>query len=385
VARPEDTEKKNENATPAKGTSRRKTTAAGEKKTTAAATRPKAKAETPPKALGNGADTPKRRGGGLFLGIVLGGAVAAALGFGAARYADNAWPFQTGPSAADKLTAEIDGQRQQIAALKAQISTLSDAVQGKAEKADLQPLLDRIAAVSASVDELAGKLAAVEQRLSDLENRPVASTGASADAVATYEKELAAMRAMFQRELDRLKKAQSEATSSGQQAAGDARTTLRLAALAQLRAALTAGEPFSEALATLGGTGVDIPPVLKDAAATGVPTLADLQQEFPDAARRALAAAIREEADQGKIDRFTAFLRTQLGARTLTPKEGNDPDAVLSRAEAALRSGNLGRALSELEALPKAGRKAMSGWIERAERRKQAVEAVNAIASGLGK
>ena len=61
-----------------------------------------------------------------------------------------------------------------------------------------------------------------------------------------------------------------------------------------------------------------------------------------------------------------AFLRTQMQARSLTPQEGSTPDAVLSRAEAALGGGDVAATLAELDALPAEGRAAMQGWIDEA-------------------
>ncbi|MGB0440740.1 MAG: molybdopterin-binding protein, partial [Paracoccaceae bacterium] len=44
-----------------------------------------------------------------------------------------------------------------------------------------------------------------------------------------------------------------------------------------------------------------------------------------------------------------AFLKTQLGARSLEPREGDDPDAVLSRMEAAAREGRFGDVEAEAD------------------------------------
>ncbi|MGB8622217.1 MAG: hypothetical protein WCD16_05310, partial [Paracoccaceae bacterium] len=82
-------------------------------------------------------------------------------------------------------------------------------------------------------------------------------------------------------------------------------------------------------------------------------------------------------------DRIGAFLRTQFGARSLTPREGNDPDAILSRAEAALNAGELKDALDEIATLPEAGQQAMSGWVAKAQKRADALAAADTLASRL--
>ncbi len=75
------------------------------------------------------------------------------------------------------------------------------------------------------------------------------------------------------------------------------------------------------------------------------------------------------------MSRFSAFLRTQLGTRSLEPKAGDDADSVLSRAEAALRQGDIATALTELDALPEAGQPALAEWRAQAETRKAALDA----------
>jgi hypothetical protein len=78
-----------------------------------------------------------------------------------------------------------------------------------------------------------------------------------------------------------------------------------------------------------------------------------------------------------------AFLRAQLGVRSLEPREGDDADAILSRAEAALAEGRLGDALAEIETLPEGARAAMSGWAAEATARRDALAAAEALSAEL--
>ena len=77
------------------------------------------------------------------------------------------------------------------------------------------------------------------------------------------------------------------------------------------------------------------------------------------------------------------FLRDNLGARSLEPRDGDDADAVLSRAEGALKAGRLGDALAELETLPDASRAELTGWIELAETRRNAIAAAEELNASL--
>jgi len=78
-----------------------------------------------------------------------------------------------------------------------------------------------------------------------------------------------------------------------------------------------------------------------------------------------------------------AFLQDQLGVRSVAPKDGNDADAVLSRAEAALKAGDLASAFAELDALPSEGQAEMTDWIALATRRAQALDALSALKQDL--
>ena len=147
-------------------------------------------------------------------------------------------------------------------------------------------------------------------------------------------------------------------------------------------AALMAGGALDPALADLRDAGVAIPPPLAEQG-QGVPTLEALRTAFPDAARDALAASLKETAAGDTWERLLAFLRTQSGARSLTPREGTDPDAILSRAEAALAAGDLAGSISEIGGLPAEGQARMPEGVALASRRISAPEAAAALAAEL--
>ena len=113
-------------------------------------------------------------------------------------------------------------------------------------------------------------------------------------------------------------------------------------------------------------------------AETGVPTLAQLQSAFPDAARAALRAARDLSTEDGWGDRFVDFLAAQTGARPLTPLEGDTPDAILSRAEFALSEGRVADALAELEPLDAAVKAPLDPWITQAKAHLAAATALQA-------
>jgi hypothetical protein len=212
----------------------------------------------------------------------------------------------------------------------------------------------------------------------------------NAEALAELRAALEAQRAefdgLFAEARQKIDAAAEEAARLRTEAEAAARTTVARAAFSRLSAALESGGPFSGALSELTEVvGVPVPPELIAVADTGVPTLGDLVRTFPDAARAALAAAIRAgvDAEAGAMERLGAFLRAQTGARSITPREGGDPDAVLSRAEAALGEGRLDDALALIDMLPEPARLEMAGWRAAAERRRAALAAAAALSATL--
>jgi hypothetical protein len=176
-----------------------------------------------------------------------------------------------------------------------------------------------------------------------------------------------------------LQQAEASAAQIKAEADAKAKAAEAQAALGELQVALENGSAFTATLPALG----EVPAILSDNAESGLPTLAALQTSFPDAARAALDAALRANMGQSWSDRVTNFLRTQTGARSLTVREGNDPDAILSRAEAALATGDLTNALAEIAAMPAESQAALADWKAQATKRQAAVDAVAALAAAM--
>ena len=320
------------------------------------------------------APVPGRKGG--WLGPILGGVIAAGAGYGLAQYVPNGWPLQD----TSALQAALTAQQQETAALKTQLDELSLrlAAQDTAAAPELAPLDTRIAAL--------------ESRLTAIEALPTDGSGASSAALAAQDAAIKQMQAQLQAlqtatpSLDTaaaealLQDAQDAAAKIKADAEAVARTAEARAALGRLQAALDSGSAYAAALPALG----QVPEILTNNAETGLPTLAALQDSFPEAARAALEAALRANMGESWGERVTSFLRSQTGARSLTPREGNDPDAILSRAEAALTNGDLATALAEIATLPAEAQAALQGWRSTVESRIAAQQAVADLAATIG-
>ncbi|MBE0413896.1 hypothetical protein [Yoonia sp.] len=339
--------------------------AASEKPPTPTYTEPQKPEPTPP----------ARRGG--FVPLVLGGLVAGVIGFGVAT-------LTTAP-ADSPLSDRLAGQSAEIAALQEKIAQMPSLVAD-----DLAALQAAQEAVSADISRLDAAVAALQTRLDDLPSIAIGDAATlPAPDMSAYQAELDALRAQMQDELSTMTQtAQSELAAARAQAAtieqsaqDSVRRSAGRAALARVQTALDSGAPLGALLDDLAdATGDAIPDDLA-AARDGVPTLASLQDTFPDAARTALATARSAGVAGEDTSGFAAFLRNQFDVRSVAPREGTTVDAILSRAEAAIKSGRLSDALAELASLPDVARADLSDWLKRAELRASALTAADMLAT----
>lgn len=305
------------------------------------------------------------------LPLVLGGLLAGGIGYGIA-------------------TLQYPDQMGAISALEAQVGQLSAdlAALPAAEAPDLSGIDAALADLGARIDALPGEISALEDRLATLERQPSADGTLQETALAAFEGDLAALRdqiaAMTDAAESQLDATRQEARAIEENALAAARAATARAVLARVQAGLETGAPIGAALAELGDV-MDAPvPDALTTASDGVPTLADLQDAFPEAARSALATAraLGADGEEGGGG-LGAFLRNQFDVRSVTPRDGASVDAVLSRAEDALRNGRLSDALAEVATLPEGVRAELSDWTALAETRAAALDAAEALATDL--
>jgi hypothetical protein len=166
---------------------------------------------------------------------------------------------------------------------------------------------------------------------------------------------------------------------SGRKGLGDA-ATAALAAASLSQAAET-GRPFLNELNAVAQLMPDSRAVdaLRPFADKGAPSRAVLVAEFPEMARRADFAANTPGAHAGLLARLTHALSVLFTVRQVDRLTGNDPDAILARAERKVNDGDLEGAVKELDSLPPKGREAASVWRERALQRVQIQSRVSTI------
>lgn len=335
----------------------------------------------------------EKSGGSGFLGTALGGVVAAAAGYALALFV----PFPgMGTSDLPPVATQAEVQ-----ALAGRIDALESAPAPDAALANriaaLEARPDPAAVAEPDLSPLTDALTTLEGRIAAIESRPAALSGegAPADLVALVEslraqvagieesgaRSTAELEALTAQTEERLAEAEAQAAALRAEAEATAARAVTAAALSRVQAAVESGAPFSGALVDLSG--VEIPQTLTSLSETGVPSQKMLQDGFPPAARAALDAARRADMGDGWTERLGSLFQATTGVRSLTPREGTDPDAVLSRAEAAVAAGDLGTALAELQGLPPEGLAEMAEWSALAQQRLDALEAVASLSAAL--
>lgn len=305
-----------------------------------------------------------------FLPLLLGGLVAGGIGYGAHFYLSQQGAVESiDPAALTALQSELDSLRADLdarpaspevtepdlSAIEAELAELRASVQPQPDISD--------ADVAALVD---AQIAALRDELADAgDSVDLVPLLGQIDTLSATVAELQAQMADL-RDLAEIRVAEAEAAVD---------TALARSGVQMMRSALELGAPYPEALALMRDANVSVPDVLSTSAQSGVPTIETLQERYPAAARAALREALQDAPADSTTERLGNFLRAQVGARSTAPREGDDPDAVLSRAGAAVEAGDLDAALTELGMLPEAAQAEMSDWRSDAQARRD-VEAV---------
>lgn len=366
---------------------------------------------------------PVRRGGfgrPLAAGIV-GGAVALAAG-GALQWA-GVIPFP-GQAGADLA---LEGLRQEMAGLQGELAQLRQVASGGVSDEALQQALSeprqQIANLESQLGQLRDTVAALEQapagegggnanlqqlqqRLADLENRVsqlAEATGAQAvaDRVARVEQRLDnaartadATQQSAAENAQRLEQVENQVSQlTGQVSQLGAQITKQdegpklalIVAASALKSAVERGAPFAGELETYSALAPDAAELapLQPYAETGIPTEAELAAEAPQVASRiARLSSSVVPPDAGFLDRLWASARSVVSVRPVGEVEGDAPEAIAARMEAAVERGDYARALAEYETLPADAREVAQDFAEKLRARQAADDVLQKALSG---
>ncbi|WP_159586201.1 COG4223 family protein [Chelativorans xinjiangense] len=350
--------------------------------------------------------TGQRSGGGAGHALaagVAGGVIALVLA-GGLQWA-NVLPVPGAPD--DVQDPAVDGLQQDVEAMRGEISRLREAASAgvsddTVEQALAEPrrqiaeLRETVSSLQESVSsggagETAG-LEALDTRLSGLESQLASlseTTGQPGAGNASAER-LAALQSAVEDVRETVSAAQEAASAnagrldtligdlqalSERVASQDEGPRLALVVAASaLRSAVERGEPFAGELETYSALAPNAPELepLRQYADTGIPTRAELAEEAPTVASRIAAVASAPPAEAGFFDRLMASARSAVTVRPVGEVEGEAPEAIAARMEAAVLKGDYAEALAEYETLPPEAQGAASGFAERLRARQAA-------------
>ena len=329
-----------------------------------------------------------------FVVLIAGGIISVAIGFGAAiglyKYGVLFPPASPNEAQID-IKTNISKQNEQFSELEKKVSS----VQSKLELLILRTGTDntsekfeflgkKINQFTIELETINLQLSTLSKRTDDLEKRPVL-TAVPEDVIEKHSKELEALKETLTQQREQVQAVMQDAETKeaiAKQAAREARIYL---AVSRLSAAIKNGDTFAAVLIDFEAASyLKAPDILHKYSETGFVTKEQLIKDFPIVARLALNSARSEAKDaQGKT--FADYLKTQLKARSVMPREGMSADAILSRAEAAVKDDRLKDALSELDALDLIARDQMDDWISKAKERLAAVAYIDTIMAQIEK
>lgn len=289
-------------------------------------------------------------------------------------------------AAIDKAIAAYDaGVSEQLAQIRDQLAAT-----------DGQEIEARLAALENKLEGMTAELAAVSDRLSkQITENGVALSEEAGARLSGYQAALEGLRAevgelaakngaLSQKVEEIAAAAQRRVQEAEVEAADRVATTATKKLIAEVDAALSTGAPFAAALAGLEDmTGAAPPAALAAVADSGTPSWTTLRNQFADKAHAALRADASANAGDGVGNRLGAFLRNQIGTRSLERRDGGDVDAILSRVEDDLVNRRLNAALVEANSLPDAAKAPLADWIADLAALNDAQKALATLAGGL--
>jgi hypothetical protein len=268
---------------------------------------------------------------------------------------------------------DIEQAIKKIEVLDAQVSSNRQMAEAHTpSRIRIQTLEDQLNSIELHTDNMTKRILA-------LENKPIGQI-VSESVISAYNDEVMALQSSIQAQRDQVDKMIAEASAKERQALEISQTTMARIALAKVQNAFEKGLPFVTQLNNFAKlTGQSVPRKLSELANTGAVTVAELGAQFPTFARKALMAQRAGLSANGLGAGWAEFLKSQLQARSTVPSQGNDADAILSRAEGAVRQGNLAKALEELKDLTYPANDEMAKWSNQAMARLAAADAVKLL------
>lgn len=277
----------------------------------------------------------------------------------------------------DDLTAGLDQAKSDLAGLKSAVES-----GGAGENAGLQALDAKISEIERSVAALGqnGAAAPVEttainEKLATVEAAVTAATTAASATdgrLGTLEQGVAALQ-------------QDVTALTGKVDAQASQPKVALAiAVSALKAAVDAGGSFASEVEAFAAIAPDAPELaeLRTLAEKGVPSQAEIAAEAPAATSAIIAAGRVVDENAGFFERLLSSAESLVKVRPVGPVEGTGVPETVARMEAALKDGDLARAIAEYDTLPAAPKAAGQAFAEKIRARLAAGQLVEKATAG---
>ncbi|MGB7432939.1 MAG: hypothetical protein WA921_10785 [Ahrensia sp.] len=279
-------------------------------------------------------------------------AIASRLSALEAQSAQQASAGEAGSGALDPAAA-LAAVQPALDTINEQVSTLSADINEQ-----VSVLGSDVSAISQTLEGVTGEIATLQQGITTLTDNQ-AATG---EQVSMLTEQLAA-------NTERLEQS------------GAGNTVARAIAASGLKSAADRGLPFMAELETFASAGGDAEALasLRDFAAAGVPTRAQLVEQFAPVANAIVASQQNIGEDSSIADRLMNSARSLVQVRDLNEVEGESVTAITNRIDAALKADDLDTALAQWESLPDSAKAASAAFADQLRARQNVDSLLNDV------
>jgi hypothetical protein len=265
-----------------------------------------------------------------------------------------------------------------IAALETQLKSLNDTLSSLGQRSE-----STAAANAVALRDLTQKLARADKSEAQSSETSDAAANQNAAALAALANRVEALEGGTRT----LEKTVASARAT-EQARRDAETSddhvMRTAIMAAaLAAAVERGDPFEAELKAVQAQAPDAGALapLADFAASGVPSGGVLTRELASLEPELMRAAAGVPSESGFLQKLQANAERLVRIRPVEEVAGDDPAAIMARAQIKAGRGDVPGALTELGTLPATVRAPAQAWIDKAQARTAAIAASRAFAA----
>ena len=192
---------------------------------------------------------------------------------------------------------------------------------------------------------------------------------------------------MLDQRIDKLEEALPALSTAIDKSAASAKSGAAAIAFANLRNAVAAGRPYGAELAAMKSLLPESSALgtLPSYAEKGIPTVAELARNLQKTSEAGVLPPPQQPpAESSFLDSMIASAKSAVSIRRVgETAAGAEPQAIVTRAKAALDQGDLAAAIKDVEALPAPDRDAYAGWLDDARVRLSANATLSALESAV--